>query len=59
MRESFTNDGTIFESCCDRFFAAEVTDDSIVFSFLRRHACRGFSCYAGFRASADDCARND
>jgi len=58
-RERSTNDGTIFESRCDRFFAAEVTDDSIVFSFLRRHACREFSCCAGFRAPADDCARND
>jgi hypothetical protein len=43
----------------DRFFAAEVTDDSIVFSLLRRHDCREFSGYAGFRAPADDCARND
>ena len=42
MRESFTNDGTIFESRCDRFFAAEVTDDSIDFWFLQRHACAVF-----------------
>jgi homoserine O-acetyltransferase len=30
VRESCTNDGTIFESRCDRFFATEVTDDSIL-----------------------------
>jgi len=39
VRKSSTNDPTIFESRCDRFCAAQMTDDSTVFSFLRRPPC--------------------
>jgi hypothetical protein len=36
-----------------------MTDDSTVFSFLRRHACRDFSCYGDFRSPKDEYAHND